>query len=332
MEPWLYGSSTGMSTVAVLVSAVFWTWLWGPIGLVMATPLTVCLVVMGRYVPQLKFFDIMLGDEPVLAPAERVYQRLLARDQEEAIDVAEEYRETLALEEVFDQVLLPALALAEIDRHAGRLDDDRSRFIRNAMRQIIDELADEERAAEIRLAAELTERRARGEAEAPQRPETVRVRIPEQCVVNVVLLPAHDEADEIVAIMLGRLLELRGLCAVTVGVEHLASEMLGEVENRPADVVVVSALPPAAVAHARYLCKRLHARFPDINTVVGLWTVRGDLKKARERILCSNTVRLTTTFADALEQIHEYAQPKILQATKSPPPPPTPRVAVGGND
>src|SRR5437764_13873681 len=99
MEQWLYGSSTGMSTVAVLVAAVFWTWLWGPIGLLLSTPLTVCLVVIGKHVPQLQFLDIMLGDEPVLPPHARVYQRLIALGEEEASEVVNEFTAQHSLEE-----------------------------------------------------------------------------------------------------------------------------------------------------------------------------------------------------------------------------------------
>jgi methylmalonyl-CoA mutase cobalamin-binding subunit len=118
--------------------------------------------------------------------------------------------------------------------------------------------------------------------------------------------------------MLGQLLELRGMCAFPASHNALASEMLGEVERRSADVVVVSALPPAAVAHARYLCKRLRDRFgEDVNTVVGLWTVKGDLKKARERIVCSEHVKLATSFEQALQQIHELVQPKLLQSAEA---------------
>jgi predicted PurR-regulated permease PerM len=166
MEPWLYGASTGMSTVAVLVSAVFWTWLWGPIGLVMATPLTVCLVVLGKYVPQLKFLDILLGDEPVLAPAERVYQRLLAGDPEEAEELLDEYLGKQTLEEVYDHVLLPALAMAELDAHRGRLDEERSVEIHRAVRQLAEELGAQEKTRELRRAADRTIAVARGE-EAP---------------------------------------------------------------------------------------------------------------------------------------------------------------------
>jgi hypothetical protein len=163
MEPWLYGSSTGMSAVAVLVAAVFWTWLWGPIGLLLSTPLTVCIVVVGKYVPQFRFFDILLGDQPVLSPAERIYQRLLAMDAEEAADVAEEQLESSSLEAVYDQVLLPALAMAEQDRHADQLDDRRGLFIRDALRDIIDELHELELARVARRAADQTLRVARNQ-------------------------------------------------------------------------------------------------------------------------------------------------------------------------
>ena len=126
VEPWLYGSSTGISTMGILVSAVFWTWLWGPIGLVMSTPLTVCLTVMGRYVPQLSFLNTLLSDEEVLPPEARFYQRLLALDPEEAADIAEEYLKENSLESLYDKVLLPALSLAEQDRHRRSGRDERA--------------------------------------------------------------------------------------------------------------------------------------------------------------------------------------------------------------
>ena len=140
VEPWLYGSSTGISTMGILVSAVFWTWLWGPIGLVMSTPLTVCLTVMGRYVRSYRFLNTLLSDEEVLPPEARFYQRLLALDPEEAADIAEEYLKENSLESLYDKVLLPALRLAEQDRHQGDLDETKERFILNAMRELVDEL------------------------------------------------------------------------------------------------------------------------------------------------------------------------------------------------
>lgn len=355
MEPYLYGASTGMSTIAILVSAVFWTWLWGAVGLLLATPLTVVLVVIGKYVPQMGFLDIMLGDEPVLDPPERIYQRLLAADQEEATDLARDYLKEMDLERVYDEVLAPSLSLAEQDRHKGKLDEQRERYIRQAMRDMVDELGDEWRlrldrtdADAMKVAAAATVAAAKGTGtmdkgsalpiEAPSaapavgngRPLLVdpvvppaegspgrrpAVDVPKNCPVNVVILPAHDEADDISARMLAQLLDFRGYCAFPVSVTKLASEMVEMVDTNDAHVVVVSAMPPAAVAHSRYLCKRLHGRFPDVKMVVGLWTMKGDLTKAKDRVTCEGAVHVSSTFRDALQQIGQLAQPVILAAT-----------------
>ncbi len=356
MEPWLYGSSTGMSTIAVIVSAVFWTFLWGPVGLLLATPLTVCLVVLGKYVPQLAFLDVLLGDEPVLSPPERVYQRLLAMDQEEVTELAGEYLEEKSLEQVYDEVLMPALAMAEQDRHRGRLDDRRQMFVRKAMRDVIEELGDAQRLREEAqaraeaktLAGEAADavvsaakgvvgtiapsaggngnsssRSGNGKRAAtsktggsvdlkPDEPKP-RSRLPNQCIVNVLVLPAHDEADEIVGLMLAQLLDLHGYCAHAASTNALAGEMVEMVEQRSADVVVVSAMPPAAVAHSRYLCKRVHLKYPDIRMIVGLWSFRGDLKKATDRITCVGTVSVMTTLKEAMDQIHQQVQPLLIR-------------------
>jgi predicted PurR-regulated permease PerM len=316
MEPLLYGSSTGMSAVAVLVSAVFWTWLWGPIGLLLATPLTVVLVVLGKYVPQLQFLDILLGDEPVLSPHERVYQRWLALDHEEAEDLVEELLTDRSLEQVYDQVLLPALALAEHDRHKGRLDDQRQTLIRRSLREMIDELGDFQRVRVARSGAGTDETEAdaaKNGKGAPTGEVTRRVPLPKDCSVNILVLPARDEADEIVGLMLNQLLEFGGYCATAMSHANLASEMVDAIDSKSADVVAVSALPPAAVSHSRYICKRLHARYPDVNMVVGLWTVRANLERAKERITCEGRVQLVTTLADAMDQIEQLAKPVVVR-------------------
>ena len=144
IEPMWYGSSTGMSALAVLVAAVFWTWLWGTIGLLLSTPLTVILVVMGKYVPQLKFLDILLREEAVLTPPLRFYQRLIALDQEEAADLAHDYlKEKKSLEAVYDDVLIPALSSATYDSQHQRLSPEQLEFVRQSVREIVDELAEQ---------------------------------------------------------------------------------------------------------------------------------------------------------------------------------------------
>lgn len=321
MEPWLYGSSTGMSTVAILISAVFWTWLWGPIGLLLSTPMTVCLIVMGKYIPQLSFLDVMLGDQQVLEPYERVYQRLLAMDSEEAAEVAEEYLAKMKLEDLYDEVLMPALAMGEMDRHRGRLDEERKDFIRDSMRDVVDEVMEQNRARAVRRIAEQTESKAKGESHsvnADFSAETNRSdnlpSLPKGIDISVVILPAHDPADEIAGNMIGNALEVRGYRVTVLSVAALASEMVETVEREKADVVVVSALPPAAVTHSRYLCKRLHARFPEIETVVGLWTWKGDRDKAKDRLACTHTVRMVTTLCEALDAIYQAVQPILIRS------------------
>jgi predicted PurR-regulated permease PerM/methanogenic corrinoid protein MtbC1 len=295
-EPMLYGSSTGIATLAVLVAAAFWTWLWGPVGLLLSTPLTVCLVVMGKYVPQLEFLTILLAEEPALAPSDRVYQRLLALDPEEAADLVSEYHKKMPLEEVYETVLVPALAMAEQDLHQGNLDEEQHLIIQRGIRDMVDELGDQMRATVAKT----------------QDDSSTRVTLPKGCVVNVVCLPANDESDEIAGVMLSQLLELRGYCTKVVSVTQLASEMVETVQNSKADVVCISALPPAAVTHARYLCKRLHGKLPEMEMMVGLWTTEGDLARARERIAAVRSVQVASTFSVAIEQIHQMAQPKLM--------------------
>lgn len=304
IEPWLYGSSAGLSVMAILVSAVFWTWLWGPVGLFLSTPLTVCLVVLGKYVPHLGFLDVILGDEPVLEPPARVYQRLLSLDQEEASELLHEWRKEHGLEHVYDDIMIPALAMAEKDRHTGELDSERELFIRQAMRDLIDELGD---AQKKENAASALKQEPAGAASLAPPP------VSEESTVTVLCLPAQNEADEIVGLMLAQLLEFKGQRAVAASQVSLASEMLELVAEQDAAVVCISALPPAALAHSRYLCKRFFARFPSMPVVVGLWTSKADPKKSLDRLACDGPVSLVTSLANAINEIHQMVQPLLVQ-------------------
>ena len=323
VEPLLFGSSTGIATLAVLVAAAFWTWLWGPMGLLLSTPLTVCLVVMGKYVPQLEFLTILLSEEPALAPPDRVYQRLLASDQEEAENLVAEYVKKMPLEEVYDAVLTPALATAEIDAQRGKLSDDQLIAIQKGIRQIVVEQRGIERATAAKSAAELEQKlgpeatiaAASAPASAHTTNDAAYTQLPKGCSLNVACLPANDESDEITALMLAHLLEMRGYCVKVASVSQLASEMVDLVGEFKADVVCVSALPPAAVTHARYLCKRLYAQNAEVDLVVGLWATDTDLKRAMDRIACTRAVRMAGKFLEAIEQIHQLAQGKILNAS-----------------
>jgi len=313
LEPWLYGSSAGLSVMAILVSAVFWTWLWGPVGLLLATPLTVCVVVLGKYVPQLRFLDVILGDEEVLEPSVRVYQRLLSLDQEEAGELLHDYRKEKGLECLYDQVMIPALAMAEKDRHTGKLDAEQEIFIRQAMRDLIEELGDAQKTdAAAATLAEVNEN-----ADSPA--SVVSPPISKGPSVIVLCLPAHDEADEIVGLMLAQLLEFKGQRAIAVSQVSLAGEVLELVQEHEAGTVCISALPPAALAHSRYLCKRLHVKFPELPTVVGLWTSKADPKKSLDRLQRDGPVHLVTSVGAAIAAIHQVIQPLLLQRASADP-------------
>jgi predicted PurR-regulated permease PerM/methanogenic corrinoid protein MtbC1 len=309
IEPYWYGTSTGLSALAVLVAAVFWTWIWGPAGLLLSTPLTVCVVVLGKYVPALQFLDIMLGDEPVLDDHIRVYQRLIASDEEEAAELIRDSRKDKSLEVIYDKTLMPALGLAEIDFRHGKLDRERLEFIQQAMRDLIEELGDEERE---RSKAVFAKEQKDEKTEAPRRAS-----LPKDCAVKVMVLPARGVSDEIVGRMLGQLLELRGYCLTYAGAASLTSEMVGQIEKEKPDIVAVSAMPPAAVAHARYLCKRISERFAQTPTIVAVWDTDTDLNRARKRIACRETTPLVNDLESAIQAIDQLAKPALVRASEA---------------
>jgi predicted PurR-regulated permease PerM/CheY-like chemotaxis protein len=305
LEPWLYGKNTGVSAVAVLLAAVFWTWLWGPVGLLLATPLTVCLLVIGKHVPQLSFLDTLLGNEPVFEPKTRIYQRLLAGDQEEAAELLDEYLEGTPLVEVYDTVLIPALALAETHWHRGELAEDRHTFMLQSLKEIIEDLG--QRQPELQAPTVSDDKAGEDSASISS------LDSPPVCIL---CLPARDEADEIAATMLAQLLETSGYMVQAVSVTARASEMVDLVAQRQPAVVCVSATPPAAVMHARYLCTRLRARLPKVKLVVGLWDTPGDLTKAKQRIGPGTNTHVVATLADAQEQVRLLMQPCLPQCEK----------------
>jgi predicted PurR-regulated permease PerM len=274
VEPWLYGTHTGISSLAILVAAAFWTALWGPTGLVLSTPLTVCLVVLGRYVPQLEVFYVILGDEPVLSPEVQLYQRLLAMDQREAHTVIESFLKDRSLVELYDAVVIPALSMAEEERHRGVLDEARENFLIQSINEFIAELADQ--------------------CKDPVAPSQD---------IRVVCIPASDRADETTAGMLAQLLELAGYATVSFPVMASHTEVLAELSIQQSDIVCISALPPFALMNARSLSKRLRVNFPKLRIVVGLWNFSGGGVTAEQRLEAAFAVEVVTTLAQAVERV-----------------------------
>lgn len=289
IEPLVYGKSAGLSPIAIILAALFWTLLWGPVGLLLATPLTVCVAVMGRYIPELGYLNVLLGVEPVLSAEARFYQRLLAMDAEEAEDLAEAYANEHGLLELYDQVVIPALALAEQDRHRRALEEQRSRFIFDTTRRLVEYLEDRRPEAEG------------GEA----KPKNV-VHRP---VAPVCIVAARDEADHVAALVLARMLEPPEFNPCVMDFPRLAAETIDAIGERNCRVVCISAVPPHAAAQAGHLCKRLKSRLPELKVVVALWTAE-DPAKLEARLRDTGADEVITRLPQAIAKIRELQQYK----------------------
>lgn len=300
-EPVLYGSSTGVSPLAILVAAVFWTWLWGPVGLLLATPLTVCVVVLGRHVPSLSFLQVLLSDEPILPPSSRFYQRMLAMDLDEAREVAEEFLKSKSLEELYDEVMIPALSMAEEERHAGRLVPARQQFIFQNTRLLVEEFA--ERAEAKSSQRETTEK-------APPNKDSASAEEP-----TVECIPARDEADEIAAVMLVQLLRRRGILGKAQASGFLAGESLEIINRERPGVTCVIAVPPLGYMHARYLCRRLRAQFQELKLVAAILT-EGDLNELKQRQPPISSDELATSLKHTVAQIVALVPVETVTAAK----------------
>lgn len=301
VEPTLYGVHTGISSLAILVAAVFWATLWGPVGLILSTPLTVCLIVLGRYVPQLKFLEVALGDEPVLTPAQRFYQRLLASDQEEARTIAETHLKENSLENLYDTIIIPALKLAEQDYEIDALDDDTRRFMFRSIKTLIEDLGAEleENPPEM---SETGAHRDNGAARTSG------------ANANIACVPARNGPDELVAMMLCQLLRHAGFHTRQLRARPV-EEVLVAISPHDYSVVCVSSLPPFAITQARTLCKRLQAASSSLQTVVGLWDFEGGPERARERIGAGCPGMVATTLAEAIADVRRIIQPDLSAET-----------------
>ena len=252
-ETVLYAGAAGVSQVALLVSLAFWTWLWGPLGLLMATPLTVCLVVLGKHVPGLEFVGMVMADTPALAPEFGYYQRLLARDQSEAADLIEQHIKTEAPRSVYDALLLPALNYAERDRLEQRLSLDEEAALIDATRELLSDAAESIQRLQPESSAPADT------LPAPREP------------LRVLGWATNGIADELALQMLGHVLDdLPIVVEITKG-RMLASELVSLVEAQGVSVVCLADLPPSPPSKTRYLVKRLHAALPEVRILVGRW-------------------------------------------------------------
>ncbi|MHB8814452.1 MAG: AI-2E family transporter [Steroidobacteraceae bacterium] len=291
LEPWLYAARTGVSPVALLLAAAFWTWLWGLAGLLLSVPITVCLVVMGKYVPQLEFFEVLLGDEPALEPYQQLYQRLLTSNRDEADTLLQEALRAHSLRDVCDLAIVPAMRLLAADFARGALKPVSRRAVLDQIQQWVDELLEA-----------LQRSNTRGEMWQPP---------------SVLCVPAEDQGDEIVAKLLTSVLIHVGISARVVPLERVEEEI--EVGlSAGLQAVVVSALPPEAIPPARAAVKRIRARAADLPIIVGLWGADRDLDRAGQRLETVGVSMLETRVGGCVEEIERLRRPPGPSRTEAP--------------
>jgi predicted PurR-regulated permease PerM/GAF domain-containing protein len=259
IEPWLYGSSTGLSSLAIIIAAIFWTMLWGPVGLFLSTPLTVCVVVIGRYVPQLEFLGILLGSDPVLAPEEQLYQRLLAGNVEEAVEIAEDYVDEWSSCEFYDNVAIPALRLAENDRQRNTTDTNYRRLVADTAIFVVREIEDH-----VQEKAALEESHP-----APEHP-------------SVLCLAGRTELDHAAAEMIAQVLQERGFGAKVLPPIAVAQGALGQLELHGIDAICLSYFHPQPQVFARYVFRRVRRRAPHLKLVVCCWNLMAGAEQPEE--------------------------------------------------
>jgi predicted PurR-regulated permease PerM len=304
VEPWLYSTRTGISSLALLAMAIFWALLWGWPGLILSTPLTVCIVVLGRHVPQLSFLHTLLGTDAELSAEALFYERLLAMDQHEARAVANRFLTGKPLVELYDSVLVPALALVEQDRHQGNLDDKRSDFFFLSIGEIV---------------AELTDYHQELPADSPPA-ITRRPSHPAENDFAVVCISVSDQADELTTLMLSQLMERTSHPTLLLSATSVAGEILDSLAAEPTTVVFISALPPFAFSQARAICQRVRSHLPNNRIVVGLWNSPNDPDQTPEQLIerfgSGKPNAIVNSLAQALQQVAQWRTQRSGQFTR----------------
>jgi predicted PurR-regulated permease PerM len=272
VEPMLYGHSTGLSPVAVVTSATFWTWLWGPIGLVLATPLTMSLVVLGRHVDRLRFLDVMFGDQPALKPEELIYQRLLAGDPVEAAEQAQQFLKEKPLQSYYQDVLIEGLKLAQTDAEKGLLDEERSRRIRDTIAEIVDDLDDwEDKPAATPSDASADEKVKSLPGLVLAESAGERAQVPEEwrSGKRVLCIPGVGHLDEAIALILAQLVSKRGIGARAERSDALSMSRLFTLDTKDVAIVCICYIEKATSAQMRYAARRLQRKAP-LATIITL--------------------------------------------------------------
>ena len=290
LEPLLYGDSAGVSEVGLLVSIAFWTWLWGPVGLLLALPITVCVVVISKYVPQLEFIWVLLSDDPIIEPEISYYQRLLAMDRDEAREIIEDYLKSHSADQVYDDLMVPALSYAKRDVLRGTLTEAEEQFVFQTTREIIASLQIT-RTGDVSPADNST---------AGDSSPAVSAKL------RIMGCPARDESDEIALLMFSQLLDRNRFEIELVGEEALASEVIEQIAEKNPPLFCIASLSPDGLTHTRALCKRVRLRFPDIKILIGRLGSQGAANI--DNLLSAGADKIGTTILELRDQVAQLSQ------------------------
>ena len=284
IEPFYYGGGTGVSSFALILAAIFWTWLWGPIGLLLSTPLTVCLVVIGQHMTNMKFLSVLLSQEQALTPAEDCYHRLLSFDSSASMDVIESYLKKDSLISLYDSVLIPIITQTEIDFHLDLIDAEKKESVYQSIREIIEFLS-------------LSEQK-----------ETTSISEPK---VNVLCLPARTVRDELGVNILAQLLVGESF-DVQQTTSFNVNEVFALVEKMNPDAVCIVVVAPFALSHSLYLCTKLHQRIPQLPIFIGLWGFSEVASEIILKLTSAGATKVVFSLSQALEILQEMRLSKKI--------------------
>jgi predicted PurR-regulated permease PerM len=301
LEPVLFGRSTGLSPVAVVVSATFWTWLWGPVGLLLSTPLTLCLVVIGRHVQRLTFLDIVLGDAPALSPPENFYQRILAGAADEAAMVAETYLKEKTLTEYYDDVAIAGLTLAQRDMNRGLLDHERRVKIKESIYEVIDNLAEH------------------ADGQKPQPPAETGIAPAATSAPLALCIAGRGSLDESAAALLAQLLSGLRFEARVVANETVTAAAIHQFDALPKHngqprIVFLSYLEAGGLSSARYLVRRLRRKLPGAYVIACFWMLKEDDQRYKDAVAGTGADAVATSLSTAIELATKIAVDPQLSA------------------
>ena len=298
VEPFVYGRSIGLSATAVVVSATFWTWVWGPVGLLLSTPLTMCLVVIGRHVDQLRFLDVLLGDRPPLALEEGLYLRMLGGDPDEAAHQAETFLEKNSLSAYYDEVVVKALVMAQADARHGTLDRDRRHTIRMAIEGLMQNLS--ERGDDTKATG--PHGHADGQPDDKWNDDAV------LCVAG------PGPLDEVASLLLADLLNRHGIGTRIISHADALPVNIERLDKTDVRLVAVCYLEPANFTNARYLVRRLNRHFPQAKLLLNFWGFGTDDTRYLDAIEATGCELIATTLREAVERVLFFAKHKGLDA------------------